>query len=553
MNIPDETKAPRFGIAMWGCALSGLLLWAAFPPLGLWPLAWLAPIGWCLVIATEDLGSRPYRFIYATSFLHWLAVIQWIRLPHWSAHFGWLVLSAYLAIYVTAFVGLARHAVHRCRVPLWVACPVVWTGLELIRGYLLTGFSMALLGHTQVAWTQVIQIADFGGAYAVGMLIMIVSSGISCSLIRYRKSQSFTVKEHLPLLGAMGALMVALVYGSFSLSATPTITDSPSVKIALIQGSRDTTFTAADDPMVTLSHYRDLTREALVTNPDVDLIVWPESMHTAVWCKLTPPLAIPAEFDDQPDQFKHRVSVTSQLGQYEAGWFARQFGKPALVGCSAIELDDGPMRRYNSALAISKGGRVTGRYNKMHPVMFGEYVPLGKTFPWLYRLTPMGSGLEPGTEPLSVAARNISLSPSICYENTVPHLIRRQLRELIDNGSAPDALVTISNDGWFWGSSQLDLHLTCGVFRAVEARRPMLIAANTGFSAWIDAHGKVHGRGPRRQPGYVIAEVSRHDGTESLYLRFGDWLAGACAVCCLGLGVSAWRDRRRRKTAIKSE
>ncbi len=73
-------------------------------------------------------------------------------------------------------------------------------------------------------------------------------------------------------------------------------------------------------------------------------------------------------------------------------------------------------------------------------------------------------------------------------------------------GKEPDILVNLTNDGWFWGSSELDMHLACGVFRAVECRKPFLIAANTGFSAWIDGDGRIRRQGPRRAKDVIVAE-----------------------------------------------
>src|SRR5690606_19483170 len=103
-----------------------------------------------------------------------------------------------------------------------------------------------------------------------------------------------------------------------------------------------------------------------------------------------------------------------------------------------------------------------------------------------------------------------------------------------------DILVNLTNDGWFWGSSELDMHLACGVFRAVELRKPFLIAANTGFSAWIDSTGNIRQQGPRRDTGFIIATVGL-DRRESLYSSVGDLFAGFClAVSALlalaGLG-----------------
>ena len=129
-------------IALFG----GVLIYASFPPLNLWPLAWVATVPWLLLVQAEKLpGRRPYAVLYFAGFVHWLVLVQWMRLGHWAAHFGLLAGSLYLAAYLPAFIGSSRIAVHRLRVPLVIAAPVVWVGLECLRGWLLTGFSMALL------------------------------------------------------------------------------------------------------------------------------------------------------------------------------------------------------------------------------------------------------------------------------------------------------------------------------------------------------------------------------------------------------------------------
>ena len=112
-------------------------------------------------------------------------------------------------------------------------------------------------------------------------------------------------------------------------------------------------------------------------------------------------------------------------------------------------------------------------------------------------------------------------------------------------------LVNLTNDGWFWGSSELDMHLACGVFRAVECRKPFLIAANTGFSAWIDANGQIVKRGPRRATGIVVAETLL-DSRRSWYLDHGDWPAGLCLAGCVGLAIAGLGMRwSARRTAVR--
>jgi apolipoprotein N-acyltransferase len=208
------------------------------------------------------------------------------------------------------------------------------------------------------------------------------------------------------------------------------------------------------------------------------------------------------------------------------------------------------MQDYNSALLIDPRGEIRDRYYKMHPVMFGEYVPFGRAVPWLYRLTPLRQGLTAGTTPRAFKVGEFRLSPSICFESTVPHLIRGQVVQLARQGTPPDLLVNVTDDGWFWGSSILDLQLACAAFRAVELRRPFLVAANTGISAQIDGSGIVLQRGPRRAKQILVANV-RPDRRWSGYQRWGDLPAGVCFAASLGLLLGGFARRfglRRART-----
>ena len=112
-------------------------------------------------------------------FCFWMAALHWLRLPHWATSFGWVALSFYFAFYLPVFVGLSRVAVHRLRVPVILAAPVVWTGLELARAHLLTGMSMASLGHTQYRWIELIQMSDLAGAYGVSFVVMFVAAALA--------------------------------------------------------------------------------------------------------------------------------------------------------------------------------------------------------------------------------------------------------------------------------------------------------------------------------------------------------------------------------------
>jgi apolipoprotein N-acyltransferase len=125
--------------------IGSLLLWTALPPLSLGWLGWIAPVPWLLLVKRPALpGRRPYLALYLAGFAFWLMSIYWLILPlpkyTWM---GWLALSAYLGLYLPVFVGLSRIAVHRVGAPVWLAAPIVWTGLELARAHVMTGFLMA--------------------------------------------------------------------------------------------------------------------------------------------------------------------------------------------------------------------------------------------------------------------------------------------------------------------------------------------------------------------------------------------------------------------------
>jgi apolipoprotein N-acyltransferase len=122
-------------------------------------------------------------------------------------------------------------------------------------------------------------------------------------------------------------------------------------------------------------------------------------------------------------------------------------------------------------------------------------------------------------------------------------LIRGHVTELARRGQPPDVLVNVTNDGWFWGSAMLDLHFRCSVFRAIENRKPLVVAANTGISAWIDGSGVIRARGPKRATAILIADV-RPDGRASPYHLVGDVPAGLCALACGLLAILGWRKGR---------
>ncbi len=526
--------------------LSAVLLWAALPPLGnwLWPLAWVAPVGWALLIRSADLpGRRPYIVLWLVGFAFWLAALHWLRLPHPATSLGWVALSFYFAFYLPAFVALSRVAVHRLGASVVIAAPVVWTGLELLRGHLLSGMSMASLSHTQYLWPPILQISDLVGGYGVSFLIMLVAACIARV-----PPWAGQPRALWPAAVAVAVFSAALGYGYRRMAQPAAVPDAPTLRVAIVQGSIDTELTA--DPQVrvdTHDHYVELTEEAVRRYPAPDLILWPETVFRDPLFTFESGAAVPdylAREGVSQTEFEARLRNELPETLPEMTRLATRFGAPMILGLEQYHFGPEGQRRFNcAAMVTAEGVMARPVYAKMHPVAFGEYIPFADRLPWLQRITPLAVSLSAGDRPVAFELDGLLLAPNICYESVLPHLIGRQIRTLAAEGREPDVLVNLTNDGWFWGSSQLDMHLACGVFRAVEFRKPLLIAANTGFSAWIDGDGRLLRQGRRRDTDILLAEVSP-DRRSSYYLRWGDWFAGLClAACAVLAGVGLWRRR----------
>jgi apolipoprotein N-acyltransferase len=596
-----------FGLAMLGAAL----LWAALPPLDITPLAWIAPVFWVWLIRAEKLphlepgdrkargrpwllllsavllfaigmfvtdwfharqyrffwtadavfwlaaiaivlsaarrwAAHPYRTLWLVCMFFWLADLHWLRLPYWAIGFGWLALGIYFGCYLPVFIGLSRVGVHRLRLPVILVAPTIWTGLELAQAHLLSGMTMGCLEHTQFRWTGLIQISDVTGSYGVTFLMMFVAACLARGLPCGERRWSFW-----PLLPAAGILAAALVYGHWRTSRADT---EPGLKIALIQGNIDIQLHSPEGfGQTVFEQYYRLTNEAIAKHPQADLIVWPETVFSGGWMTADLGAVKPPQYEKSEEEFQQELAEAITESAKFMTSTARQFDRPMIVGIDRRHFSANRVNVYNSAVLVTPDGEWIHRpsdryfYDKTHLVPFGEYMPFTKWLPWLQYLSPLGNGSSASDRPACFDLKNICLVPNICYESTLPHVIREQLVALRREGMEPQILVNLTNDGWFWGSSELEMHLACGVYRAVENRRPMVIAANTGISASIDGNGVIVSEGPRHDTVVILADV-RLDGRDSWYSLHGDWFAGAClAATILLAAIGIWISRSRRR------
>lgn len=551
--------------------LGSLLLWAALPPLALGWLAWIAPVPWLLLIVSDRLpGRRPYGVLYLAGLAFWLASIHWIRLPcpPWT-YFGLTALAGYLAVYLPVFIGLTRVAVHRLAVPVCIAAPVVWTGLELARAHLLTGFMMGSIAHAQTKWLALVQISDTLGEYGVDFVILFVAAAITGLLPRRfiptasedsttnaangSTSGSFA-QRIVPAVAAAVLLVATIVYGTWRLAQSERISkdkaNSRGPRIALIQGNSLAEWKLdPEKERQIMDEYLRLSRDAIARAANagdsraVDLVVWPETMFR------TPLVSFDPNFQMPPGQHQSPQEIAS-YGPHDLAAAAAQLHTNLLVGIDRIHYGatdpagpEKPPAFFNSAVLVGRDGKIVGTYDKVHRVMFGEYIPFADWLPFLYRFTPISGGIEAGAGPAALPIdTKFTVIPDICYETAIPHVIRRQVKTIESQGKTPTVLINLTNDAWFWGSSELDMHLACDVYRAVESRLPLVVAANGGISAWIDRVGRMKSQSPRQKPDFILADIELGQ-MPSPYVQFGDWFAGICLTCCALTAMVAWKFR----------
>jgi apolipoprotein N-acyltransferase len=467
-------------------------------------------------------------------------------------------------------VWLARR-LDRLGVPFWLAVPMGFVAVEYFRSHFPTGytwletvglrhpigFGWYMLGHTQHDWLSVIQVSDLGGVYVVSFLVALMNAAVWLTVERLSAVRVWT-GDARPLrpvsvraaIAAALALSAAIVYGNVRLSHDP-YPDGP--EVALIQGNLEQDIKNEHGAQME-RHFGDLADRARLPEagrPVPDLIVWPETSFVDPWFAIGPgvnPTAVPIEFQ----------RYANAGNAYFGSEMRHTWRTPTVFGLSTFQWEaDGREWRYNSALFIDRTGVVRGRYDKIHLVPFGEYVPLGESLPFMSMFTPYEGNYscKPGEMwtrfPLTVGDRTYHFACLICYEDSDASLARQYVRPAAEG---VDFFVNISNDGWFRGTAEHEQHLAICRFRAVETRRSVARAVNMGISAIIDPDGRVVALpGPtwaesKKVDGVVRGAVPLATGT-TLYARLGDWLPVGCWLAILFGGLVRGLVLRRRTAA----
>ncbi len=565
-------------------SVSMVLLWASFTPVDCGPLAWIALVPLCLLVRIPQPTRWMYRAVYLTALVGQVATLQWMRLGDPTMYIAMAALAAYCALYFPVFVALSRFAHHRGSVPLVLTVPVIWTGLEYFRAYLITGFSWYYLGHSQYRWLEVIQISDVVGAYGVSFVVALANASLAglvptgwLQRLRLLTPDAALLQSAIPFRAAFppviaAVILVASVVG-YGVARRGQAEFQAGPRVALIQGNFEAFVPRAGKPphdqeKMMLSHLR-LTGLAVREQPD--LIVWPESMYPYILLDAAPEMTNEKLGELMPGSNADPKIWREGIVQQELVRESQRAGAALLWGLHAARAEPQGVQQYNSAAFVTPEQGLVGRYDKRHLVPFGEYLPLRSVLPFLQHFTPYGgnAGLAAGTQPAAFEYKSWTFAPVICFEDTVPHLVRKAAT--VGKNQKADVLVNMTNDGWFGGSSELDQHLITAAFRAVECRTPLVRAVNTGISAIIDGDGAIvepdvfidgdwrkgsetpprtSTRDPQtgeryRQLSAALIHTVPLDHRGSLYLRFGDWFAATCAAGVIAVLATMVLSRRR--------
>ena len=518
-----QSHYPQYALA----TLSGILLTVAFPKFDQGWLAWIAllPLLWAM-------GDADVRTGWRLGF--WAGLIHGLGLMYWTVYtmhvYGYLplyqcipllvLLSAYLALYTGLFAAAVIWLGDR---PLGVlmTSPAVWTALEYVRGRLFTGFPWELLGYSQYKSLWTIQIADLTGVYGVSALVVLVNAALTL-LLRAARGRMW---RHRPLDRStiLATLSVALtlvaavqIYGALRLRQVDAAAEAANkTRVAVVQGNIDQAIKWDPDfQMVTAAKYNAL---SLKIARSADLIIWPETAT---------PFYL---FQDK------RPTEVVLDGIKTAG---RDFiiGSPYLVSSQNGEA------YFNSAYLITAEGNALGRYDKVHLVPFGEYVPLKRWLPFIDKMVAMVGDFKTGEPGRTLQWNSRPIGMLICYEAIFPELARA----MTQNGAV--LLVNITNDAWFGFTSAAYQHFSMSVLRAVENRRALARAANTGISGFVDAGGRIAAPTELMQDATSVSELALVE-IHTFYTRWGDWplALGVCAV----LGLSATRRYRRVRSRAR--
>jgi len=519
--------------------VSAILQVIIFPLPGVYVLSWfaLAPLIVALLRARpagelEFAGSvrlqpatpgQGFLLGYLCGILWYAGTCYWIYdtmrqyggLSSPEALLALFLFCCYLGLYHGLFgllVSLRAGSGRDFRRPL-VMAPFLWVAVELARTRV-TGFPWDLLGISQVDNVALCRIAASTGVYGISFEIALVNVALAAAFLVPRQ------KRFAMLAAALAA--AAVLQAGRLVEAPPAKADRAALLVQQnIPVSAEWTPASLQQ---TLNELKELTVKSAAASPasspiKIDLTVWPES---------------PAPFFTNDPRFREALS---EMARGAKTWtVAGAIGTSSATGAGG---QTGPV--FNSAAWVSPGGEWTARYDKIHLVPFGEYLPYPSLFSFAGGLTKEVGEFQPGTSRRPLVGSGGQLGVFICYESIFPD----EVRQFADQGA--QVFVNISNDGWYGDSGAYAQHLSQTRMRAIENNRWLLSATDTGVTASIDPWGRVVARISRKERATLVAPYALTSVT-TFYTRHGDCFAYACAIISIGALLARftfWKDRNK--------
>jgi apolipoprotein N-acyltransferase len=536
-----EKRAGAGVLKLWpwlAAVLTGALATISLAPFDQSWACWIALTP--LLAAIWFSGERVRRRMLRDLLLGYVAGLTFF----WSAFFwlrtvtvpGLILVGLYMAVYFAVwawFAGLVRprareavldNSVHAGPPPQaeagppeprspWVnslrnlglafvlAC--AWTALEWVRGWLFSGWGWNGLGVALHGILPIIQIAEYTGVAGLTFVVVFVNVIAIVTVRRFIAETKIRQRRpHFDFTLTMVGLVGICAFGIRVLSERPA---TKPLRVAAVQSNvpREEKFSLQHQGKIFYQFAR-LTRLALATKPPPDLIIWPES-------------SMPAPVLEDESNFRFVMNVAGSMNA------------DLLLG----SLDQDEQGDYNAALLVP--GRVASKpqvYRKLHLVPFGEYVPGRNTVPFIARIVgdQVPADFTRGKAPVVFRLTNgMLVAPLICFEDTLGELTR----QFVLRGA--DLLANVTNDGWFLETAASQQHLDNAVFRCVENRRPLVRAANTGVTCFVNESGRITqvllGSGGSTFTEGVLTGVVQVPTTSqtTFYTRRGDLFAELCA------------------------
>jgi len=490
---------------------SSFLLILSFPNFDLEILAWFALVP--LLLAVEGKSLLTSFFLgWISGILFFLGTIYWIivavhtygNVPLILSGLILLLLIAYLSLFVGTFTFLTRFLQRHFGFQIIILCPLLWVGLEYLRSFFLTGFPWAILGYSQYLNLPFIQSADFLGPYGLSFTLILVNVTLYL-IIHEWPTKSFPYR---PVIVTVIILLGFFIYGYVRIGAIERqLTQQSPLKIGLVQGNIDQSMKWDESfRRETMAIYERLSFKVAQEKPD--LIIWPET-------------ATPFFFQDAKEYQPIVLDIPLNTKAF------------LLFGSPSYKIENGKANHYNSAYLASPPGQIIGKYDKIHLVPFGEYVPLSDLLSFIGSLGEGIGDFKSGQEIFNFSLPQGKFGVLICFEIIFPDLCRRFVKQ------GADFLVTITNDAWFGKTSAPYQHFSIATFRAVENRVFIARAANTGITGFIGPTGKILKQGDIFTEETMTGTI-RLMKEKTFYTQHGDvfaWICSGFSVLLLSIAI----------------